>query len=90
MKFNGAEFTVSQAEAIEWAAWFVKKNEMQDEVAALLIGFMESGQEWNQVHSGEGAKCPKCHGRGHNNLILIGQAQPGMCTNCGGTGRVAG
>jgi len=90
-------FTISRTDLTAWVAWFLAakcegmEQEVKDSLEQCLGGFFATEAEFasHLIKVSEGIKCPKCHGRGHNNLYLLGSKTPGKCSNCNGTGTIA-
>lgn len=95
MRFDEKEMTLTHEEALKWVEWFLleqtrrglPKNE-KDHAGFIIMAFLESGPTFIKSNGGEFIKCPKCQGRGHSNLFLLGQKEPTKCENCAGTGSV--
>lgn len=62
------------------------EQDVKDSLEQCLGGFFATEEEF--AATADGVKCPKCHGRGHNNVYLVGQTKPGVCSNCNGSGRI--
>ncbi len=90
-------FTISRQDLNKWVAWFLAtkcdgmEQEVKDSLEQCLGGFFATEAEFCEylVKSSEGIRCPKCHGRGHNNLYLADGKPPMSCNNCAGTGKIA-
>ena len=89
---------LNQDYVAKWVEWFMVMQDeqgMEKEVRDSLeqcLGMFFASQAAFDVHSKrvnfKGLKCPRCHGRGHNNIYLVDGQKPAKCDNCGGTGRV--
>lgn len=95
MKFTEHSIEVSHQDALKWVEWFLleqtrrglPKNE-KDKAGFTIMAFLESGPGFIKSQGEPMINCPKCQGRGHSNLFLVGQDKPTPCKNCEGTGRV--
>ena len=96
MQITNDVLSISSDETLKWIEWFAVMNknagmdqEVVDSFSEGLKIFMKTSSAFLE-HMNNTAKieCPKCHGRGHNNLILLGEKNPGPCKNCDGTGRI--
>lgn len=95
MTYTQNEVAGTHMEFIEWADWFLKEQTRRGvpadhvgQMGALLYAFLDSGKVYIVQH-GKHIDCPKCQGRGHSNLFLLGQDKPSPCGNCQGTGKIA-
>lgn len=95
MKYTDQGLEATHAEMCKWLDWYVAVRVKQGLhpskakfLGSALANFLASGVHYINIHEKLGVKCPKCQGRGHNNLFLAGQDKPGACKNCNGTGEV--
>ena len=83
----------------KWVEWFMVMQDeqgMEKEVRDSLeqcLGMFFASQTAFDLHSkkvsiDKGLRCPRCHGRGHSNLYLVGAKEPARCENCKGTGKI--
>ena len=95
MTFDQDGITVGHAEACAWADWFLLEQtrhgvpkDQKDQIGAIIYAFLDSGKAFVASGSTTSIPCPKCQGRGHSNLFLVGSSKPVACGNCQGTGKI--
>lgn len=93
MRIDKDGIEATHDEILEWIDWHIAmciKQKMPRPLAAqvgkVLTDFFALGAGYHAFITGAGIPCPKCQGRGHNNLILAGEGAPGACDNCEGRG----
>lgn len=97
MKRTQDSYAFTDAELAAWVTWFLAdqkemEQEVKDSLEQCLGGFFASAKAFEvhlaAVNKEKGIRCPKCHGRGHNNLYMADGGKPSPCPNCGGTGTI--
>lgn len=96
MTYTQEDISGKHSDFCAWADWFVKEQVRRgatkpnaDFIGSVLFAFLDSGKAY-LAQQESSIDCPKCQGKGHSNLFLLGQDKPSPCGNCKGTGRIKG